>query len=307
MAARPVITKFIELADAATVDLVATNPKLAASIASGGGGASAFGDLTDAATVDLEAVNGPLGTKLAALSAAIAARATQAALDALAATVSNVDNTSDADKPVSTAQQAALDLKANSADLGTAAARQADQDLRTTDDVTFDGIAGSGNLEVTGTSELSGNVSIGGDPVIAASPLYVRKDFNSASSLDSVAYFWNAASGGNQKNVLNLRGGTQSTDYILAARTRNFDPVLWVGGDQRVGIKTTAPSVALDVTGDIKASGVIQTGVYTVGTVPAAGSYPGGLIGVSDESGGYTLAFSDGTSWRRMADRAVIS
>lgn len=39
--------------------------------------------------------------------------ATQGELNTLAATVSNVTNTSDADKPVSTAQQAALDLKAD--------------------------------------------------------------------------------------------------------------------------------------------------------------------------------------------------
>lgn len=38
----------------------------------------------------------------------------------------NVDNTSDAAKPVSTVQQAALDLKANTADLGTMAEQDAD-------------------------------------------------------------------------------------------------------------------------------------------------------------------------------------
>lgn len=38
----------------------------------------------------------------------------------------NVDNTSDADKPVSTAMQAALDLKANAADMTAALAAKAD-------------------------------------------------------------------------------------------------------------------------------------------------------------------------------------
>ncbi|MGH7485934.1 MAG: hypothetical protein ACREMY_10095, partial [bacterium] len=42
-------------------------------------------------------------------------------LDAAAVGLGNVDNTSDASKPVSDATQAALDLKANTADLGTAA------------------------------------------------------------------------------------------------------------------------------------------------------------------------------------------
>jgi hypothetical protein len=46
---------------------------------------------------------------------------------------------------------------------------------------------------------------------------------------------------------------------------------------------------------------------YTVATVPAASSCTGGIIYVSDETGGAVPAFSDGTSWRRMTDRTVIS
>lgn len=32
-----------------------------------------------------------------------------------------------------------------------------------------------------------------------------------------------------------------------------------------------------------------------------------GLIYVTDEAGGAVVAFSDGTSWRRVTDRAVVS
>ena len=46
---------------------------------------------------------------------------------------------------------------------------------------------------------------------------------------------------------------------------------------------------------------------YTVLDVPTASSYQGGFIMVSNETGGYTPAFSDGTNWRRTSDRAVIS
>jgi len=31
------------------------------------------------------------------------------------------------------------------------------------------------------------------------------------------------------------------------------------------------------------------------------------MIAVTDETGGYTLAFSDGTDWRRMRDSVIIS
>ena len=39
--------------------------------------------------------------------------------------------------------------------------------------------------------------------------------------------------------------------------------------------------------------------------VPAS-SRPNGFVMVSDETGGQVPAFSDGTSWRRVTDRAVI-
>lgn len=47
--------------------------------------------------------------------------------------------------------------------------------------------------------------------------------------------------------------------------------------------------------------------VYTVATVPAAADWDGGAIIVSDETGGRTIATSDGTDWRRVSDGAIIS
>ncbi len=46
---------------------------------------------------------------------------------------------------------------------------------------------------------------------------------------------------------------------------------------------------------------------YTVATVPDATKCVGCLIAVTDEIGGYTVAFSDGTNWRRVQDRVIIS
>jgi hypothetical protein len=53
--------------------------------------------------------------------------------------------------------------------------------------------------------------------------------------------------------------------------------------------------------------GVVVLGAFTVATLPSVGSYTGGIIYVSDETGGATLAFSDGTNWRRVQDRAIVS
>lgn len=47
---------------------------------------------------------------------------------------------------------------------------------------------------------------------------------------------------------------------------------------------------------------------YTVATLPAAGvAGTGALVYVSNEAGGAVPAFSDGTNWRRVTDRAVVS
>lgn len=52
---------------------------------------------------------------------------------------------------------------------------------------------------------------------------------------------------------------------------------------------------------------LLQLPTYTVATVPSAATYARGMIYVSNESGGAVPAFSDGTNWRRVTDRAIIS
>jgi hypothetical protein len=53
-------------------------------------------------------------------------------------------------------------------------------------------------------------------------------------------------------------------------------------------------------------SGTLRVGTSTVGSLPSA-SPAGQMIYVSNESGGAVIAFSDGTNWRRVTDRAVAS
>ena len=46
---------------------------------------------------------------------------------------------------------------------------------------------------------------------------------------------------------------------------------------------------------------------YVVAEVPDATVDAGGMIFVTDETGGAVPAFSDGTNWRRCTDRAIVS
>jgi hypothetical protein len=60
--------------------------------------------------------------------------------------------------------------------------------------------------------------------------------------------------------------------------------------------------------GVIAANLPIKLPSYTVGTVPSASTAGAGAhIHVTNETGGAVTAFSDGTNWRRVTDRAVIS
>lgn len=47
--------------------------------------------------------------------------------------------------------------------------------------------------------------------------------------------------------------------------------------------------------------------VYTVSSVPGASLWPDTMVIISDETGGRTIATSDGTNWRRVSDGAIIS
>ncbi len=47
--------------------------------------------------------------------------------------------------------------------------------------------------------------------------------------------------------------------------------------------------------------------LYLVAQLPAAALWEGATVYVSNESGGAVPAFSDGTNWRRVTDRAVVS
>jgi hypothetical protein len=50
----------------------------------------------------------------------------------------------------------------------------------------------------------------------------------------------------------------------------------------------------------------VQLSEFTVLTLPDA-TTEGGMIYVTDESGGAIPAFSDGSDWRRVTDRAIVS
>lgn len=51
----------------------------------------------------------------------------------------------------------------------------------------------------------------------------------------------------------------------------------------------------------------VRMPVFTVATLPDPAQFKDCWVKVSNESGGDTAAESDGTNWRRMQDRAIVS
>ena len=113
---------------------------------------------------------------------------------------------------------------------------------------------------------------------------------------------------GTGARIFMASGGSSSGNIEVDNETSSGadrDIVIKAGGEVQL---TTGGTEGLRVDGnqDTHFNGVAYLNSYTVATLPAA-TTEAGLIYVSDESGGPVLAFSDGSNWRRVTDRAVVS
>lgn len=293
--------------------------------ADGTGGTSTIAEAEDVATVDLPTLNEPLGTALdgkAALShthtvsqitdfPTLSTVATSGAYADLTGTPSLVVNFGDlgdattVDLPtVNTPLGTALGLKTNSADLGTAAYQNADQDLQTTDDVYFNSVNSTGRLGLNSLPSFAGAVSIFGS-------------FTQSSPTGQVAMFIYNSAANLRASGLIVRAGVNSyQSSSLYCTNRNGDPILLAHGNGNVGIgisENNYPAEKLEVAGNIKSSGTIQPGTYTVATLPtgvagmratvsdsdkhAQGNFGNTVVAAGAGTPYVVPVFFDGTNW----------
>ncbi len=224
----------------------------------------------------------------------------------------NVDNTSDASKPVSTAQQTALDAKlalAGGTMTGDLKFVDASYDIgksgatRPRDGFFSRNVSIGGTLGVTGATTVvdmttSGSIMLGGNITIN----------NGAYNYQYLAtgkaiFLFNSS--GNYGKIQNDSGGKFSLAWAASGGTGLGTPVVTWVDTGRCGINNASPSVALDVTGAINATGLMCCGVYTFATVPIASSNTGKFLRISDRTQKH--AYSDGTNWRFFGDDAIIS
>jgi hypothetical protein len=100
------------------------------------------------------------------------------------------------------------------------------------------------------------------------------------------------ASGGSNRAIL------RANNVSVILNAVSLDLLLQKAGSTKVTVGTNTVDFAVPP----------KLPSYTVGTVPAAATAGAGAkIYVTNEAGGAVPAFSDGTDWRRVTDRAVIS
>lgn len=198
-------------------------------------------------------------------------------------------------------------------------------------------IAG-GNLTTAGQVVATGNVTGGNlttaGQVVAVGNITGGNILGNGAGLSGINTFSNISiTGGNSAvadsiaDTLTLTAGDgitlvmdSATDTLTIAASSGSD--IFVDGadfgtvtetvtqSDDLGLVTDAVTAESDL-GALVISGLIYPDQfvlpsYTVSTLPSA-SIAGAMIYVSNESGGAVPAFSDGTNWRRVTDRAIVS
>ena len=96
--------------------------------------------------------------------------------------------------------------------------------------------------------------------------------------------------------------GSDSNDFGLVSGSKT--------ASEDLGLITASATATIDL-GSGFAEEIIASELtlpsYTVAGVPTASASTSQVIFASNETGGATLAFSDGTNWRRLQDLAIIS
>jgi len=136
-------------------------------------------------------------------------------------------------------------------------------------------------------------------------------DATNRLSLSAPATLLNNAGAGHQLKI--NKAGAGDTASLLYQTGFSGRAEMGLAGSDDFTVKVSADGAAWTealaiarADGTVRLAAGLRLGSVTVaGLLPAAAA--GTLIFVPDESGGAVVAFSDGTDWRRMTDRAVVS
>lgn len=211
----------------------------------------------------------------------------------------NVDNTSDANKPVSTATQTALDLKANTADLGTAAAANTTDFATSAQGAAADSAVQPGDLgalalkdkaavsDIDATGTASSTTYLRGDgswttPAGGGGAAFYVADRTALKALDTASVTSAYLAEGNRAGIFNWLTGDFSAEvtadttegiYVAPSSDSTGASGAWVRGyNGRANVKwfgamgdnSTADLAALQATTDVTGSAYIPDGTYKI-------------------------------------------
>jgi hypothetical protein len=168
-----------------------------------------------------------------------------------------------------------------------------------TDWVATIGLAGEvAMLGINATPDSGNRLAIASDAVLFTHAAdSVRLKLNKAAAGDTASLLFQTGFSGRAEI------GTSGDDHLhvkLSADGSSWIEAATIDATGRLGLGVATPQARLDVDGSVRVRS------YAVAGVPSAVA-AGQIIYVTDEVGGATIAFSDGASWRRVADRSVIS
>ncbi|MFN3213091.1 MAG: DUF2793 domain-containing protein [Henriciella sp.] len=118
-------------------------------------------------------------------------------------------------------------------------------------------------------------------------------DADTGSLVFQTAYQGHAEMGLSGNNDFNVKVSPNGQTFLNAILIRH--------DNGNVGVDTYWPTAKLDVSGPVRIGQVTWAELPNPANVGA-----GALIYVSDQPGGASLAFSDGTNWRTAHDRSVV-
>jgi len=131
-------------------------------------------------------------------------------------------------------------------------------------------------------------------------------------AVSSPAVLFNHAGNGHQVKI--NKNAAADTASILFQTGFSGRAEFGLTGDNDFRVKISAngtqwrDAVVMAGNGNTTFGGTVRLAASTVaGLPPAAGAGAGALIYVTNESGGAVVAFSDGTAWRRVTDRAIVT
>jgi hypothetical protein len=132
-------------------------------------------------------------------------------------------------------------------------------------------------------------------------------DTTNRLALSSPASLFNHAGAGHQQKI--NKATTSDTASQLFQTGFSGRAEVGLTGDDNFHFKVSADgSTWRDALVIPAATGTPRVPAITVSALPsAAAAAMGALVFVSDEAGGAVLAFSDGSNWRRVTDRAIVT